>query len=138
MKYDVVQQSLEEFVAANWPHTTVQYDNVAFNSDLYDEYVRCTVVFGDGDQRSVTKGCYRVMGLLILTVFTKPATGTARLLELASLAANMMVSVIVSPTPPLDAPKVNLKVPDLYKNVKEQSGWVQAQVSCPFYYDLEN
>lgn len=137
MKYDVVQQSLEEFVVANWPHTALQFDNVAFNSDLYDEFTRCTVVFGEGLQRSVTKGCYRQPGLLILSIYTKPATGTSRVLELATLAATMMTSVIVHSTPPLDAPKVNLKVPDLFKSVKEQSGWVFAQVSCPFYYDLE-
>lgn len=137
MKYDIVQQSLEEFVQANWTETSVQYDNVAFNSDLYTEYMRCSIVFGDGLQRSVTAGCYRVVGLLILSCFVKPAIGTARLMQLASIASTMVVSKIVSPAPPVLGPKVNLKVPDMYPDFTEHSGWVMAQVSCPFYYDLE-
>jgi hypothetical protein len=138
VKYDVVQQSLEEFVQINWTYTAVQYDNIAFNSDIYHEYVRSSVIFGEGSSRSVTKGCYRQAGLLIITVFTKPAIGTARKLELANLAAEMMRHFVVLPISPLIAPAVNLKVPDLFNDPKEQSGWVQAQVSCPFYYDLES
>lgn len=137
MKYDIVQQALEAYIAANWTATDVQYDNVAFNSDLYTEYMRCSIVFGNGNQRSVTAGCYRVVGLLILSAFVKPAIGTSRLLQLASMASTMVVSKIVSPVPPAISPKVNLKVPDLYPNFTEHSGWVMAQVSCPFYYDLE-
>lgn len=137
MKYDVVQQSLEEFVAANWSQTAVQYDNVAFKSDLYQEYLQCTVVFGEGFSRTVTKGCYRQVGLLLLTVKTKPGTGSARKLELAKLAAEMVLSVVVQPVPPLVAPVVNLKTPELFNDNKERDGWVMAQVSCPFYYDLE-
>ena len=137
MKYDVVQQSLEEFVAANWSETTVQYDNVSFKSDLYQEYLQCTVVFGEGSSRTVTKGCYRQVGLLLLTVKTKPGTGSARKLELARLASEMVLSVVVQPVPPLIAPAVNLKTPDLFNDNKERDGWVMAQVSCPFYYDLE-
>lgn len=137
MKYDVVQQSLEEFVAANWSETTVQYDNVAFKSDLYQEYLQCTVVFGEGSSRTITKGCYRQVGLLLLTVKTKPGTGSARKLELAKLAAEMILSVVVLPVLPLIAPAVNLKTPDLFNDNKERDGWVMAQVSCPFYYDLE-
>lgn len=137
MKYDVVQQSIEEFVKTNWTATAVQYDNVDFKSDLYQEYMQCTVVFGEGSQRSVTKGCYRQVGLLLLTIKTKPGTGSARKLELAKLAAEMVVSVVVQAVPPLIAPAVNLKTPDLFNDNKERDGWVMAQVSCPFYYDLE-
>ena len=137
MKYDIVQQALEFYVQSNWTETSIQYDNVAFNSDLYTEYLRCSIVFGDGNKRSVTAGCYRVVGLLILSAFVKPSIGTSRLLQLASIASTMVVSKIVSPQAPEIGPKVNLKVPDMYPEFKEHSGWVMAQVSCPFYYDLE-
>jgi hypothetical protein len=137
VKYDVVQQSMEEFVKTNWTETAIQYDNVAFNSDIYTEYLQLTVVFGEGFSRTVTQGCYRQMGLLLLTVKTKPGIGSARKLELANLAAEMVISVVVQPVPPLIAPAVNLKTPDLFNDNKERDGWVMAQVSCPFYYDLE-
>lgn len=138
MNYDGVQQSLEEFVQTNWFDTAVQYDNVAFNSELYKEFLRCTIVFGDGAPRCITKGHYRQVGLLILTVFTKPAEGTVRLLQLASAASKMVVSTIVQPVAPLVAPRVNLLVPDFFKDLNEKSGWVFAQVSCPFYYDFDS
>lgn len=137
MKYDAVQQSIEEFVKTNWTFTAIQYDNVAFNSEIYTEYLQCTVAFGEGLSRSVTKGCYRQIGLLMLTVKTKPGRGSSRKLELARRASEMVLKVVISPVSPLVAPKINMKVPDLMNDDRERDGWVMAQVSCPFYYDLE-
>jgi len=137
VKYDVVQQSLEDFVTANWTETEVQYDNVAFNAELYREYLQCTIRFGPAAQRTlVREGCYRQIGLLILTAKVKPGTGTSRKLSLAATAAAMITNVVVHPTGPLVAPNVVLKVPDLFTDEKERDGWVMAQVSCPFYYDF--
>lgn len=137
MKYDVVQQSLEEFIKANWTQTEIQYDNVAFNSDLYNEFLRCNVLFGDSASRTVTKGCYRQTGILILSVFTKPAIGSARKMVLATIAANLINDAVVSPTPPLVAPKVNLLEPSMHNDNKERDGWVMAQLSTAFYYDFQ-
>jgi hypothetical protein len=136
MKYDVVQQSLEEYVKASWTLTEVEYDNVAFNSDLFDEYLRCNVVFNEGEARTITVGCYRQFGLVMLSIFTRPGTGTARQTQLATLAADMVKKVVVAPVAPLVAPKVKLQVPSMYRNNREGLGWVMAQVSCPFYYDF--
>lgn len=137
MKYDVVQQSIEKFVQTTWTATPgIQFDNVAFNSEIYTEFLRCNIVFGDGLSRSMTQGYYRQIGLLILSIFTKPAIGSARKLELATIAADMVRHRVVLPVSPLVAPAVNLKVPDLFNDNKERDGWVMAQVSCPFYYDF--
>lgn len=137
MKYDAVQQSLEQFVKNNWTHTAIQYDNVPFNADIYTEYIQCTIVFGESAQRSVTKGCYRQVGLLILTVKTKPGIGSARKLLLAKLAAEMMVSTVVTAVTPHTSPAIKLRTPELFNDNKDRDGWIMAQVSCPFYYDLE-
>ena len=136
MKYDKVQQSLEQFIVDNWSATDVQYDNTSFNSDMYIEYLRCHVAFGEGMPRSVTKGCWRQTGILFLTVFTKPAEGSNRKLELAAAAALLVTATVVYPVSPLVAPAVSLKTPSLFNDNREQDGWVQAVVSCPFYYDL--
>lgn len=137
MKYDVVQQSLEEFVQTNWTSTVVTFDNVAFNSDEYAEFVRCTVLFGLGRKRAINKGCYRQSGVLILSIYTKPGTGSARRNELATIASMMLIGVTVKASPPLVAPSVHLLDPDMHSSNKETNGWVQTQLSCPFYYDLE-
>lgn len=135
MKFAQVQQSIEEYIQAQWYATQIAFDNVAFNSELYDQYLRCNVLFGEGRKRTVTVGCYRQIGVLMLTVFVKPAVGRARLLELANIAATLVTDVRVGATLPLVAPVVNLKVPDLILDNTERSGWVQANVSSPFYYD---
>jgi len=135
MKFAQVQQSIEEYIQAQWTVTQVAFDNAGFNSDLYDQYLRCNVLFGEGRKRTVTVGCYRQIGVLMLTVFVKPAVGRARLLDLANIAATLVTDVRVGATLPLVAPVVNLKVPDLILDNTERSGWVQANVSSPFYYD---
>lgn len=136
MYYDRAQTLLETYVQDQWSDTAVQYDNVPFNSDLYREFVRCTIVFGEGSSRTITNGCYRQVGLLLITVYTKPSEGTARLLELATLLSQLLTHKVIKSTDlPLLA--INLKVPDMMKDVSGRSGWVMAQLSFPFYYDLE-
>lgn len=136
MKYDVTQQSIEEFVKANWTHTEIQWDNVAFNSELFNEFLRCNIVFGEGSARTITQGCYRQVGLLMLSVFVRPGEGSARKLQLAAAAADMVRKQAIAATLPLVAPVVKMQVPDLFNDNKERDGWVMAQVSCPFYYDF--
>lgn len=137
MMYDRVQTSLETFVQTNWTTTPLSFDNVPFNSDAVDEFVDCSIVFGDSMKTSLPAKDYRVIGLLILTVYVKPATGVARATTLASNLSTMVVSAAVQPVLPHTAPVVQLKDPVLHTNFREQSGWVKAQISCPFYYDLE-
>ena len=140
MKYDVVKQSLEEWLQANWtatPVSAIQFDNVAFITDLYTEYVQFTVRFGESVKRSLPIGCYRQFGLLLITVKTKPDQGSNRKLVIARAAAELMLNAVVSPVPPLVAPRVVLREPDLFDDNRQRDGWVMAQVSCPFYYDLE-
>jgi hypothetical protein len=135
MKYDVAQAAIENYIQDNWSGT-VQYDNVAFNSELYTEYLRCHVAFGEGIPRSIARGCIRQTGILFLTVFTKPGTGSQRRLELAAVAAQLVDSVVINPIAPAVDPKIQMTTPSLSADNKEANGWVQSIVSCPFYYDL--
>lgn len=140
MMYDAVKKSLEEFVIANWsmtPANSIQFDNVAFNSDLFNEYVQFTVRFGESIKRSLAAKCYRQIGLVIFTVKTKPNQGSDRKLKLARAASEMLMNkkVPAVPAPPL--PVVNLREPDFFDDTNARDGFVMAQVSCPFYYDLE-
>jgi hypothetical protein len=115
----------------------VSYDNHPFNSDLFDEYVACNVLFADAIQRSAEPRCFQVPGLLILDVHVRPSIGSTRMLELAGYASLLLVTAIIRPVMPNAAPPVNMRTPSVYKDLQEKSGWVRAQVSCPFYYDLE-
>lgn len=136
MQYDRAQSLLEQYVQDNWTDTALQFDNVPFNSDLYREYVRCSVVFGESVQRTVTAGSYRQIGLLVLSVFTKPGEGSARSLELANALSLLLTSKVVRS---IDTPilAINLKAPDVFRDLIGKTGWVMVQLSIPFYYDLE-
>jgi len=140
MQYDVAQKIIEGYVTSQWEafsdKTAIQYDNVAFNSDLYHEYARCTVVFGEGQARTVTAGCYRQTGVLMLGIYQKPGTGTERLNKLASRAADMLKSQRARPDLPATTPTVVFKVPSIHRDLNEKLGWIMAQVICPFYYDI--
>jgi hypothetical protein len=136
MQFDRVQTSLEAYIQSIWTTTTISFENIAFNSDMYDEFVAMRVVFGDTVQRSIT-GCYRVMGLLILSIYVRPATGVSQALVYADQLSALLVAAQISPVPPHTAPVVQLIAPDLYKGAKEENGWVKVQLSCPFHYDLE-
>lgn len=136
MQYDRAQRTIEEFVQNSWDATALQFDNVPFNSDLYREYVRCTVLFGEGYSRSVVAGCYRQTGLLLTTVYGKPGEGSARILELSSTLAELLTSKVAKSSD-LPSLAVNIKVPDFFRDLSGKSGWVFVQLSFPFYYDLE-
>ena len=136
MKYDTVQTALEKYFVDHWTETAVQFDNVAFNSELYTEYIRCHVAFGDSLPRSISRVCYRQTGLLNISVFTKPASGSQRRLEIATAAAEMFRSIVVAPVAPAVEPKTNILEPSIVIDNKEANGWVQAVLSFPFYYDL--
>ena len=140
MKYDVVKQSLEEDFRRRWSETeleAIQFENVAFNSQMYREYVSFTVRFGEAFKRSLPVGCYRQPGIVIITVFTASGVGSARKLQLITKAAEMYVNAVIRPQDPLEAPVVNMFEPSMFDDSKERDGWVMAQMSCPFYYDLE-
>lgn len=134
MFYPEVQENLEEYIQSNWATTALQFNNVHFITESYEQFVRCNVVFGDAEARTVTSGCYRQFGLLILTAFARPNSGTEPILNLAKALSLLVRSVVVPASG--GAPAVQLKVPSLFTDFKERDGWVQAQVSCPFYYDI--
>lgn len=140
MMYDVVKKGIEEFVIANWsmtPISSIQFDNVSFNSDLFSEYVQLTVRFGKVVKRSLAARCYRQFGLVIFTVKTRPDQGSDRKLKLARAASEMLTNVKVPAVPVPQVPTANLREPELFDDTRARDGFVMAQVSCPFYYDLE-
>jgi hypothetical protein len=136
MRFNDVQISLEQYIKDNWTATPLAFENVPLNSDLYNQFVQMHVVFGDSIQRSITN-CFRVLGLLVLSIYVRPAEGMTAALTTADQLSALLVSTEVVAVPPHTAPVVQLKTPDLHKGSKEEQGWVKVQLSCPFHYDLE-
>lgn len=135
MTFHVAQRIIEEYLYNNWTDTSMALENTGFDPSGLSEFVRVTVIFGEPSQRDMGKGLYRQMGIVDLTVFTKPGTGVQRMLELSSSLAGMVRLTELSAGPPHTELTVKFFVPTVHKDLTDRNGWVQANVSAPFYYD---
>jgi hypothetical protein len=138
MKYNNVQTLVEQYAKDTFASLNIQlaYENAEFNPTLYTKYVQMTVRFGDSFQRAV-ENCYRVVGILLLDIKTRPGTGKVESLTLADQLAPFFVKKILVATPPLTAPVVQFMVPELVKGANESNGWMVDHYSCPFYFNVE-
>lgn len=137
MKYLEVQTLLETFVQNNVTGVQVTFENMAFASDVYTEWVRSTIQFGDSLLRALSSNCYRVAGIHIFEIYVRPATGSARIHELADTLTSLFKGAKIAPVIVETSPTVYYLAPTLSKFFAERTGWVSAQLTCPFYYDLE-
>ena len=140
MRYAAVKQSVEVFFLTNWvstPNNTIQFDAAPFNSEPFTEYVQFTIQFGDMIRTSLASRCFRQFGMVMVSIKVRPGTGAHRKLVLAGAAAILLNNAVVRPVAPLVAPAAKFRESSLYDESVERDGWVMAQVSCPFYYDLE-
>ena len=133
MKFKEVQASIEKYLDDNWSGTAIVFENEPLEADLYDEYVSVAVQFGETEKRAV-ETCYKIVGLLLVTVNVRPGVGVARALELTNVFSPLLASYELPAAPALSAPAVQFVAPSLSKVPRPPPGWVQAQVSCPFYY----
>jgi len=123
------QATTEQYFNDNWDHTPIAYDNVYFEPQAVDEWVRFTDSNAGGRQASLGDNpLYRYRGIVTIQVFVKPNTGAARYLELADFITGMFRSQRVS--------GVQFEVPRPVK-VGDRDGWCQVNVLCPYYRDEE-
>jgi len=133
MKFKESQASIEKYLGDHWSGNNIVFENEPLEADLYDEYASVVVAFGGTDKRAI-ENCYKVIGLLIVTVNVRPGVGISRALELANTLSPLLASYELPADPSLSAPVVQFVAPSLSKVQRPPPGWVQAQVSCPFYY----
>jgi hypothetical protein len=136
MNYADVQKSIEKYLQAQWTATALKFENQAFNTDMYEEYTRATIQFGDSVLRSLGVRCYRTPGILFLDFYVRPGVGSHRLVELADLASDLLVGTSVAAVLPDTAPVVEFTEPSLSKDLAERTGWVSAQLMIEFYFDI--
>lgn len=135
--YVAVQKALETHLKSVWTATTLQLENQPFNTDLYEEFTRATIQFGDSSLRSLGAMCYRTVGILFIDHYVRPGVGSHRLAQLSSLATDLFVGKVVNAVLPDVAPPINFLEPSLSKNFAERTGWVSAQLRLTFYFDTE-
>lgn len=137
MNYAAVQKLIESHLQSVLTSTALTFENQPFDTDIYNEFTRATVQFGDSVLQSLGTRCYRTVGILFLDFFVRPGVGAHRLTQLSDTATGLLVGQTLNAVLPDVAPTVNIIEPSLSKNFAERTGWVSAQLRLTFYFDTE-
>ena len=124
------QTALEMFIKdhANMAGLSLIFENVpSGETELYDEFLRFTIQYGDSKHMQIGGNGYRHFGVLMSQIFLREGVGVARGVVLADLVSTMLRDQVVS--------GVNLWVPYVTKIPFSEKGWFQLQVTTPFYFD---
>lgn len=136
--WDLVTQSLEEYVQGNWDLCPVVFENEPVPDANLDYYARFTVLYGVN--RGICLGDpfeRRQVGVLYMSLFARPATGMAKLNQLSSQVSQLFLGKIIRPSIEGTAPVVNVRDPQLTTDPNAKDNWVKAVVSFDFYFDTE-
>lgn len=127
--FESVQTALETHIEAQLAAIAKKvYENAETPSpDLFDEWVRFSVSFGESKRLHLGTGAYRHPGILFAQIFTKQGSGINRGVEIADLITAALRDQVVS--------NINLLVSSVIKVPFADGGWSQVQVSTPFYID---
>lgn len=129
MSFSSKQTAIETYFKNQWGSTTqIEYENDAWNPDLYDEYVRFSIQFGDAVAMELGNKAFRYFGVVFVQIFVRPAVGNARMLTLADTASGLFRTT-------LSVTGVKFLVPRITKFPNSAGGWVQTQLACNFYFE---
>ena len=132
MRYDHVQSVIDKQFQDNWTATALAFENQPFNTDIYEEFTRITVQFGDSILMALGTRCYRTPGIVFVDFFVRPGVGSNRITQLAKMVTDLFIGTIIG-----DEVKIYFLEPSLSKNYAERTGWVSAQLRLSFYFDSE-
>lgn len=136
MKFQAVQTLIESYLQDNWTANTLIFENQPVNTELYEEWSRCTIQFGDTNRKSLGNSFYRTSGVLFFDVYVRPGVGSNRAVELIDTAVNLLRDKSLSPTSPDGTPTVHFLEPAVMKSYGEKTGWVSTQLAYSFYFDV--
>jgi hypothetical protein len=125
MNFDTPRESAET-IMKNWGLIPINYDNVQFDSKLYDEWARVTVASGDSFNACIGANIIRNTGLVIISLFNKQWSGSAetrdRADEVAALFNGVVDNGVVYLASSLD-------------RVGHATDYYQLNLSIPYQYD---
>lgn len=121
------QSTIEQAFLTAWTYTPVAKDNVSFEPQTLSEYVRLTDLNAYGRRASLGNNpLYRYGGMVVVQIFTKLNTGSARAKVLADLVTPIFRDRRIG--------DVQFFVPAVTR-VGPRDGWYQVNVDCPYYRD---
>jgi hypothetical protein len=135
MIFNSVQTLIEKYLQDNWSANTVVFENQPINTELFDDWTRCTVQFGDIIRKTLSGDLYRVPGVLLLGFYVRPATGVARAMSLLDSMVPLFQNKALAPDTPDGTPTIYFLDASISKNLVERTGWVSTQLAHTFYFD---
>lgn len=90
MSHTDLRTRIESYISNNWSDTDVEFENVPFDVSKHNEYISVYLREGQSEQFSLgTTGSYTTPGAIIISVFVKKDTGTARCRQIADAVSDM-------------------------------------------------
>lgn len=126
MTFETQERAFEDRFETNWPHTPIQWPNVAFSSKDKTEFVSFTNITDDTKEKSMGSDpvLYRYFGNIVIQIFVEPNSGATRALKLAELVADIWRSAQFN--------GINMKATKLVR-VGVHKSWYQLDVISPYY-----
>lgn len=129
MSYQATQLAIENFIQANWPHTSVPiiFDNVHFDPQDTTEWIRVSVKYDEPFQASLGDNpAFRYFGVLFFQIFLKPDVGSGRAAELADTITSLFRAQTIS--------GLTFRVPEMNPvTSRKPMDWYQVNVSITFF-----
>jgi len=125
MSFLTAKIELEQYFAANYSGTPVEYENAPL-SDFSNltEWVRFITTSASASQMSFGLVAYRYTGVIAAQIFIKPDIGSRRAYEISDLISNVFKSKVIG--------SYVFKVPEAIV-VGESEGWYQVNLIIPFW-----
>lgn len=134
MNFDTIENTLRvqfdgDWVAAN-PTIPISHEDVSFTPVVGDPWIRFQIVFGQTSQISTGRATtrrIRILGLIIIGIFTPMGDGSGLNNELGESAANLLELKNFS--------QIQMRVPRL-DTIGERPPWYQQNVVTAFFTDI--
>ena len=133
MSLDVVNVALENFFTTRWKasyNTPIAYQNIDYDSEGVDEWVRFSVYWEDAVQASLGNDCrlHRFYGSIIVQIYTPVNQGIKRGLQLTNEVIDILTSQQISGAV-LGTASTRM--------IGQTNNWEQINIRCTFWYDMQ-
>lgn len=131
MDYVEVTTVLETLVVAKPWETELRIaleDRTFKEAEAVEAFIRHSIVFGEGDVKSLGAECFRYPGIQYLSIFYRGGKGNMAYIAEAQKIVRYF-------NPPRTVDMVVFETAYMNKLPADAKGFSQVQVVCPFYFD---
>lgn len=138
MELAKVQKALEKLATSPWGDKySVVLDGRPAEAGNADFYIRHSIVFGLPELIGLGGDCARYMCIQYMSIFFQDGVGIASKMQIADEICTYYNMKTVTSTDN-SHPPLMFSAPGVIQLPKDQKGFRQIQVNCPFYFDTRS